>query len=79
MTSPSEQAAIAQWARTWRLAGPALSEIERRELREMTHADWQRAVAAVLSLPAVSVEAPATSGLIEQQKWFKKIYSASRS
>lgn len=78
MTSDSERAVIARWARTWETAGLALTQIERRELREMTEAEWRQAVHAVLSAVPPCDDAPPTSGLIEQQKWFKRICPTHR-
>jgi hypothetical protein len=62
-----------KWVRTWQAAGPLLAEIERRELREMTHEQWQQAVEDVLSVIPSDTEVPTTSGLVEQQKWFAKL------
>ncbi|HVA47330.1 MAG TPA: hypothetical protein VNH11_13255 [Pirellulales bacterium] len=75
MLSPHQSAATKEWVRVWKSAGPRLAEIERRELREMTEADRRRAIHAVLTLLPVWTDAPATSGLVEQQKWFRKFMS----
>jgi hypothetical protein len=69
----SEQIANGQrWVRAWREAAPALEGVRRRELRQL---DAGRAL-ALLCGPAdyrVPPRAPKpTSGLIEQQRWFKK-------
>ena len=60
------------WVRVWKTAGPSLAQIERRELREMTEAERRRAIQAVLTLLPVWTDAPSTSALVDQQKWFKK-------
>jgi hypothetical protein len=64
-----------QWVRAWKSAGPALETIRRNELRTLDG----RAVIALLTGPAdYTVEprkARATSGLIEQQRWFSKARS----
>lgn len=70
------------WVRTWQVAGPLLAEIERRELAQMTEEEWQQAVDDVLSVLPPDAELPttsglATSGLIEQQKWFAKLRQKS--
>lgn len=62
-----------KWVRTWQTAGPLLAEIERQELRRMTHNEWQQAVEAVLSMAPLDTDVPTTSGLVEQQKWFAKL------
>lgn len=65
------------WVRTWQAAGPLLAEIERRELAQMTDEEWQQAVEDVLSILPRDAEAPTTSGLVEQQKWFAKLHQKS--
>lgn len=66
-----------EWVRTWQAAGPLLAEIERRELAQMTDEEWQQAVEDVLSILPRDTEAPTTSGLVEQQKWFAKLRQKS--
>lgn len=68
-----------KWVRTWQAAGPLLAEIERRELEQMTEAEWQQAVEDVLSVLPSDTEVPTTSGLVEQQKWFAKLRQKSGS
>lgn len=65
--------ATENWVRIWKAAGPRLAEIERRELRAMTDAERREAIHALLTLLPVWTDAPPTSGLVEQQKWFKKL------
>ncbi len=64
-----------QWLRQWKSAGPALAEVRKRELRELTDEEALRASEAVLSIPAppVSPERWTTSGLVEQQAWFHRL------
>ncbi len=50
------------WVETWRQAGPELDVVRRREIEST---DTQ-------ALPA----ALATSGLVEQQRWFAKLHAA---
>jgi len=61
-----------RWVRTWQAAGPELERLRRAELRAL---DAQRAI-ALLCGPAdyhTPPRAPRpTSGLVEQQRWFKK-------
>jgi hypothetical protein len=64
--SDAERAVVAQW----RAAGPALAEMRRRELREMTD---EQALAAVLALLDLMPHLPPKvggSGLVEQQRLF---------
>ena len=64
-----------RWVETWKKAGPELEAIRRRELREI---DTQRALInladAFESCRLHFTPAP-TSGLVEQQAWFKKLRS----
>lgn len=66
-----------KWVRTWQTTGPLLAEIERRELEQMTEEEWQQAVEDVLSVLPPDTEAPTTSGLVQQQKWFAKLRQKS--
>ena len=67
-----ERAQGRRWVQAWRAAGPELERLRRAELRQL---DPQRAI-AMLCGPAdyhVPPRAPRpTSGLVEQQRWFKK-------
>jgi hypothetical protein len=62
-----------RWVEAWREAGREMERLRREELRSL---DAQRAI-ALLCGPAdyrVPPRAPKpTSGLIEQQRWFKKV------
>jgi hypothetical protein len=75
-TEDQSEAALAlvkRWVETWREAGPELERIRRDELRNL---DGERAL-ALLTGPADYTVAPRapkpTSGLVEQQYWFKKV------
>ncbi len=70
--TPEEQRA---WMAQWRSAEKALLEVKRQELRALTE---EEALAATRELLA-SIPFPLppelerkTSGLVEQQRWFKK-------
>lgn len=73
-----EQVALGQrWARVWMEAGPALEQVRRQELRRL---DPERAIALLCGPADYHVpprSAKATSGLVEQQRWFMK--SAGRA
>ncbi len=61
-----------RWVQAWQTAGPELERVRREELRRL---DGLRAI-AMLCGPAdyrVPPRAPRpVSGLVEQQRWFKK-------
>jgi hypothetical protein len=59
----------------WRVAGPALDEIRRDELRHMTDADVAAAIRALSQAFWIALrnDPPSqTSGLVEQQKLFMR-------
>jgi hypothetical protein len=68
-----EQVAIAQrWVETWKLAGPELERIRRKEIREL---DTRRTIALLCDAADYtrSPRAPKPfSGLVEQQRLFMK-------
>jgi hypothetical protein len=61
-----------RWMQAWRSAGEAIERVRRAELRSL---DGRKAL-ALLTGPADYRAEPrkprATSGLVEQQRWFKK-------
>lgn len=70
--TPEEISQGKRWVQAWKEAGEALEQLRRAELRKL---DTHRAI-ALLCGPAnyrVPPRAPkSTSGLVEQQAWFKK-------
>ena len=62
-----------RWVETWKKASPELSAIRRRELREI---DTQTALinlAGAFESCRLHFTPTPTSGLVEQQAWFKKL------
>lgn len=61
-----------RWMKAWRSAAEALERVRREELRSL---DGRKAI-ALLTGPAdyrtVPRKARASSGLVEQQRWFSK-------
>jgi hypothetical protein len=70
--TPEQVAQGRRWVRAWQKAGEVMEQLRRAELRGL---DPHRAI-AMLCGPAdyrVPPRAPkATSGLVEQQRWFMK-------
>lgn len=63
-----------RWVEQWRITGPLLDEIKTRELRQMTEEEGRRAAEMVMeAVPLAPDEVPLTSGLVEQQRWFRKV------
>lgn len=70
--TPEQIAQGKLWVQAWRKSGEAMARLRREELRRL---DARKAI-ALLCGPADYRTAPRapkpTSGLIEQQRWFKK-------
>jgi hypothetical protein len=71
-----EAALMRKWIETWAVAGPELAAIRRRELHALTD---RRAAEAALDLlshvPSPDLPARNGSGLVEQQRWFRRLLS----
>ena len=70
--TPDQIAAGRKWVAAWETAGPELDRIRREELRAI---DLKKAIAALCgdydyTLPPRAPKP--NSGLVEQQRWFKK-------
>jgi len=59
----------------WKKAGPALEKIRREALRNLSHEDCQKQIQALLEIGSQNRQNRTTSGLIEQQRIFKKAQS----
>ncbi len=73
--SPDRIALARRWVKVWQQAGPRLERVRREELRRL---DPQQAIALLCGEADYTVppRAPrATSGLVEQQRWFMKMAS----
>ena len=69
----SETDAMRQWVARWQKAGPELARVRLHELR---HTDTAAAIGQLEdSFQAALLHYPArvTSGLTEQQRWFKRL------
>ena len=70
---PTDPELLRKWVNTWRRAEPELERIRRDELRAV---DTREAVRQIFGSDIPTGTAPATSGLIEQQAWFARLYRA---
>ncbi len=64
-----------RWVDTWKRAGP---ELERIRFEEVKHANTMRAMITLsenFKLALKTHPPEPYSGLVEQQAWFRKIYS----
>jgi hypothetical protein len=73
MLSDSEPERMIDWVKTWAKTGPLLEQIHRRELREMTYEQRIKAIDAVLDISGLTPLRDTISGLVEQQRLFKKV------
>jgi hypothetical protein len=70
--TPEQLALGRRWVEAWRLAGQDMERLRREELRRL---DPQRAIALLCGPADYRVpprEARSSSGLVEQQQWFRK-------
>ncbi|HSH39276.1 MAG TPA: hypothetical protein VK993_10855 [Chthoniobacterales bacterium] len=69
----TEQEVARRWMEQWRYAAKMLDEMKTRELREMTEEEARRKAEIVMeAVPHRREDVPQTSGLVEQQRWFRK-------
>jgi len=69
-----DDALLRRWAGTWARAGRELAELERAELRAMSDEAARLAAVALLGVPPPpGLPERATSGLVEQQRWFSRL------
>ena len=71
-TTPEEQR---RWMEQWRRAAVALEEVRRYELQMLTDQQAWRETEDLLGLVDYYPRHSETSGLVEQQAWFKRFRS----
>jgi hypothetical protein len=64
---------IKRWVETWKKAGPELDAIRRRELREIDTKTALESMSDAFESARLHFPPEPTSGLVEQQAWFKKL------
>jgi len=69
----SETDAMRQWVARWQKAGPELARIRRQELRRTDVAASIEQLEDSFQSALLNYPARLTSGLIEQQRWFKRL------
>jgi hypothetical protein len=78
----AEQALIKRWVDQWKITGPELERIKKRELRAMTEEEALRRVGAVMdarfAAPRQDPRRRDYSGLIEQQRIFTRLAAAKQ-
>ena len=69
----TERDRIRQWVAGWKAAGARMEELRREELR---HTDTQQSLislAGAFESCRLHYQPLPTSGLVEQQRWFRKL------
>ena len=61
------------WVARWVRYGPELARIDRDELRNFRHEDRLAMIDALLEIGVRTAEPRRTSGLVEQQRLFRKL------
>lgn len=72
MMTPAQ---MQQWMQQWRVAEKGLAEQKTRELARLSEEKALAASYSLLSLASLAYQNPSrqqTSGLVEQQKWFRQ-------
>lgn len=71
--NPNDQSQLQCWVDTWKNAGPELQRVREAEVRAADTAAALKAFTG-LALAAARANPPKpTSGLVEQQRWFRLI------
>ena len=68
-----EKANIKKWVETWKSAGPVLEKIKREELLNFDYSKNRHIIDEMLQWACDHAEPRQTSGLVEQQRLFKKL------
>jgi len=64
---------MAKWVKTWKHATPALQEIRKKEISTFDYSQNYQLIDEMLQYACDQGEERTTTGLIEQQRLFKKL------
>jgi hypothetical protein len=68
-----EREAMRRWVETWKLAGPELEAILRKEIEKIDVQTELAALQGAFNYAVHHARPEPTSGLVEMQKWFAKL------
>jgi hypothetical protein len=68
-----EREAMRRWVETWKLAGPELQAILRKEIETIDTVEEIAALEGAFNYATREVPPDSTSGLVEMQQWFAKL------
>ena len=71
--TPEERASAKKYVDTWKVAGPILEKLRREELKKVDTYSSVQSLSGSFDFSVPPFCPKPTSGLIEQQAWFKKI------
>lgn len=69
-----EKADLKKWAEQWKITGQRLEEIRRQELRDPEYRKKIESMGSLLNWVCANAETRTTSGLVEQQYYFRKLW-----
>jgi hypothetical protein len=72
--SRSSSIELRRWVQTWREAGKALARIKRDELEQIVTATAVSQLADAFDAALKNAPSRATSGLVEQQRLFRRLH-----
>lgn len=70
--TPDERALAKKYVDTWKVTGPILERLRREELKKVDTFKSVQALSGSFDFSVPPFRPHPTSGLIEQQAWFKK-------
>jgi hypothetical protein len=68
-----EREAIRRWVEAWKLAGPELEAIRRKEIEKINVHESLAALEAVFNYTLQTLPPRQSSGLVEMQDWLAKL------
>ena len=77
--TPEEREKTQRWVDTWKRAGPELERIREDEVRHACTAEAVQSFRGMALLAASNHPPGQTSGLVEQQRWFRKLAATVKS
>jgi hypothetical protein len=69
----SEKERIRQWVRNWEAVGPVLARLRDEAIRNTDTAAAIEQLSDAFESARLHWKPPATSGLVEQQRWFARL------
>ena len=71
--SMDEREMMRRWVEAWKLAGPELEAIRRREVREADNYEVMEELESLFNHALKTMPPQTSSGMVEMQRWFAKL------